>query len=140
SYVALKFTKPNSKQVKKWEFRNDVKSTAEAHGLLTPFFIPATLARSNFLDTEMRPLTHAAFRGVAESHTVDGVTGRIYAELGEYLRDMSQPAHLNFDRTVLRALLPNAMSFTFLRSFNEFCRTFILPADRLDVRDVTDSY
>jgi uncharacterized protein YPO0396 len=32
------------------------------------------------------------------------------------------------------------MSFTFLRSFNDFCRQFILSADRLDVRDVTDSY
>ena len=41
---------------------------------------------------------------------------------------------------MLSKLLPSAMSFTFLRSFNEFCRNFILPADRLDVRDVTDSY
>ncbi len=78
---------------------------------------------------------------MAESHTArDGVTGRLYGELGECLRDMCQPSHLNFDRAVLRSLLPSAMSFTFLKSFNQFCRDFILPADRLDVRDVTDSY
>ena len=41
---------------------------------------------------------------------------------------MAQPTHLNFDRGILRALLPSAMSFTFLRSFNEFARQFILPS------------
>src|SRR6202012_2133481 len=58
----------------------------------------------------------------------------------EFPRDMSSPGHLHFDHGILSRLLPTAMSFTFLKSFNEFCRLFILPADRLDVSDVTASY
>jgi hypothetical protein len=68
------------------------------------------------------------------------VGGRLYSTIDEYTRDLQQPAHLNFNYKILRGLLPTAMSFTFLRSFNDFCRQFILSADRLDVRDVTDSY
>jgi chromosome segregation ATPase len=88
------------------------------------------------LDTEKRPLDYSAFKALAESRE-----GRLYTEgLDAYLRDMAQPTHLNFDRAVLRALLPTAMSFTFLKSFNDFARNFILPADKLDVSDVTASY
>jgi energy-coupling factor transporter ATP-binding protein EcfA2 len=141
TYVAMEFTWPGGKRVETWGFRMEFTSAAEQRGSEKPFFIPASLTRADFLDEEKRPLSHAAFKAMAESHTTrDGVTGRLYAELGEYLRDMCQPSHLNFDRSVLRSLLPSAMSFTFLKSFNQFCRDFILPADRLDVRDVTDSY
>jgi hypothetical protein len=141
TYVAMEFTWPGARRVETWGFRIEFSGAAEQHGRVSPFFIPASLGRADFLDEEKRPLSHAAFKALAESHTArDGVSGRLYAELGEYLRDMCQPSHLNFDRAVLRSLLPSAMSFTFLRSFNEFCRNFILPADRLDVRDVTDSY
>ena len=140
AYVALEFTWPGAKKFETWGFRIEFTSAAEAQGNVKPFFIPASLERADFLDEKKRPLELAPFRAMAESHTAQGVSGRVYAELGEYLDHMRQPAHLNFDRTVLRSLLPTAMSFTFLRSFNEFCRNFILPADKLDVRDVTDSY
>jgi energy-coupling factor transporter ATP-binding protein EcfA2 len=141
SYVAMEFTWPGGKRVETWGFRMEFASAAEQQGSVKPFFIPASLGRADFLDEEKRPLSHAAFKAMVESHTAPGeVHGRLYAELGEYLRDMCQPSHLNFDRAVLRSLLPSAMSFTFLKSFNQFCRDFILPADRLDVRDVTDSY
>ncbi len=141
TYVAMEFTWPNGKRVETWGLRIEFTSAAEQHGRVSPFFIPAALTRADFLDEEKRPLSHAAFKDLAASHSAkDGVTGRLYAEQSEYLRDMCQPSHLNFDRAVLSKLLPSAMSFTFLRSFNEFCRNFILPADRLDVRDVTDSY
>ena len=141
SYVAMEFTWPGGKRVETWGFRMEFASAAEQQGSVKPFFIPAQLGRADFLDEEKRPLSHAAFKAMVESHTAPGeVRGRLYAELGEYLRDMCQPSHLNFDRAVLRSLLPSAMSFTFLKSFNQFCRDFILPADRLDVRDVTDSY
>lgn len=141
SFVALEFTWPNRRKVETWGFRIEFGSAAEAQGKVTPFFVPAALSRGDFLDEQKRPLDHTAFKALAESHTdKDGVRGRAYAELSEYLTHMAQPAHLNFDRSVLRSLLPTAMSFTFLRSFNDFCRDFILSADRLDVRDVTDSY
>jgi len=145
TYVALEFTWPGSKRagarVETWGFRVEFANAAEQRGRITPFFIPASLGRADFLDEERRPLSYTVFKALAESHSArDGITGRLYAEPSEFLRDMCQPAHLNFDRTVLRTLLPSAMSFTFLRSFNDFCRNFILPADRLDVRDVTDSY
>ena len=136
TYVALEFTWPNSKRTETWGLRIEFTSAAEAHGKVTPFFIPVAFARGDFLDTEKRPLDYSAFKALVESRE-----GRLYTEgLDAYLRDMAQPTHLNFDRAVLRALLPTAMSFTFLKSFNDFARNFILPADKLDVSDVTASY
>ena len=136
TYVALEFTWPNGKRAETWGLRIEFTSAAEAHGKVTPFFIPAAFTRGDFLDTEKRPLDYSAFKALAESRE-----GRLYTEgLDAYLRDMAQPTHLNFDRAVLRALLPTAMSFTFLKSFNDFARNFILPADKLDVSDVTASY
>ena len=136
TYVALEFTWPNGKKCETWGIRVEFTSAAEAHGKVTPFFIPESLARGDFLDAEKRPLDYTAFKGFAESRQ-----GRIYPEgIEAYLRDMAQPVHLNFDNKVLRSLLPTAMSFTFLKSFNEFARQFILSADKLDVNDVTASY
>lgn len=66
--------------------------------------------------------------------------GEIFAGIDEYRRDMASPGHLNFDHGILSRLLPTAVSFTFLKSFNEFCRLFILPADKLNISDVTASY
>jgi DNA repair exonuclease SbcCD ATPase subunit len=136
SYVALEFTWPNNKRVETWGLRVEFTNAAETQGKVTPFFIPSALARSEFLHADKRPLDYTAFKALVEARS-----GRIYPEaLEAYLRDMAQPMHLNFDRTVLRALLPTAMSFTFLKSFNDFARQFILPADKLDVTDVTASY
>ncbi|MDB6153476.1 MAG: hypothetical protein JWL90_1929 [Chthoniobacteraceae bacterium] len=142
SYVALEFTWPKGKNVETWGLRVEFASAAEVHGRVTPFLIPAQLNRADFLDADRKPLELAAFKALAESKTrADGkVKGRLYPGLEEYLRDMAHNDHLNFDRSVLRGLLPTAMSFTFLKSFNDFCRHFILPADRLDVSDVTASY
>ena len=53
---------------------------------------------------------------------------------------MSIPSHLNFDRGVIDYLLPAAMSFTFLRSFNDFCRQYILPGGDVDIRPVAESF
>ncbi len=136
TYVALEFTWPNGKRAETWGLRIEFASAAEAHGKMTPFFIPAALQRSDFLDAKKCPLDYTAFKAFVEARE-----GRLYTEgLDAYLRDMAQPTHLNFDRAVLRALLPTAMSFTFLKSFNDFARNFILPADKLDVGDVTASY
>ncbi|MFM1770455.1 MAG: hypothetical protein RJA22_2984 [Verrucomicrobiota bacterium] len=136
TYVALEFTWPNRKRRETWGLRIEFGSAAEAQGKVTPFFIPAALQRSQFLDADKRPLDYPGFKALVEE-----AEGRLYTEgLEAYLRDMAQPTHLNFDRAVLRALLPTAMSFTFLKSFNEFARNFILPADRLDIGDVTASY
>jgi DNA repair exonuclease SbcCD ATPase subunit len=136
SYVALEFTWPNGKRAETWGLRIEFASAAEVHGKVTPFFLPLALVRGDFLHPDKRPLDYPAFKAFVESKE-----GRLYSEgLEPYLRDMAQPSHLNFDRAVLRALLPTAMSFTFLRSFNEFARNFILPSDKLDVSDVTASY
>ena len=141
SYVAMEFTWPNRKRVETWGFRIEFVSAAESQGRVTPFFIPASLQRSDFLDEEKRPLDYSAFKALAEScMDKQGMNGRLYSTVDEYTRDLHQPTHLNFNYKILRGLLPTAMSFTFLRSFNDFCRQFILSADRLDVRDVTDSY
>lgn len=136
SYVGLGFSWPTGHRSETWGLRIEFASAAEVHGKVTPFFVPTSLVRSDFLDPERRPLDYLSFKAL-----VDAKQGRVYPEgLDAYLRDMAQPTHLNFDRGVLRALLPTAMSFTFLKSFNDFARNFILPADKLDVRDVTASY
>jgi len=151
SYVALEFTWPNKKRVETWGIRVEFRSAAETQGTVTPFFIPAALDRSDFLTTpnernEKFPLDYTAFKSLAESKVFtekngEKFQGRLYSEgIESYLRDMAQPSHLNFDRGILRSLLPSAMSFTFLKSFNEFCRNFILPAEKLNVNDVRDSY
>jgi Putative exonuclease SbcCD, C subunit/P-loop containing region of AAA domain len=136
TYVALEFTWPNNQRAETWGLRIEFVSAAETQGKVTPFFAPSSLARSDFLDQEKRPLDYTAFKAFVEVRN-----GRLYTEgLEAYLRDMAQPNHLNYDRAILRSLLPTAMSFTFLRSFNDFARQFILPADKLDVADVTASY
>lgn len=138
TYVALEFTWPNGKRAETWGLRIEFTSAAEAHGKVTPFFIPAALTRGDFLHPDKRPLDYPAFKALVENRE-----GRLYFaddKLTSYLRDMAQPTHLNFDRHVLSSLLPSAMSFTFLKSFNDFARNFILPADKLDVGDVTASY
>ncbi len=141
SYVALEFTWPNRKRHETWGFRIEFASAAESQGRVTPFLIPAALERSDFLDAERRPLDYTAFKAFVDSKVDrEGVRGRLYATIDEYTRDLQQPTHLNFNYKILRGLLPTAMSFTFLRSFNEFCRHFILAAERLDVNDVRDSY
>ena len=66
--------------------------------------------------------------------------GRLFETQDQYLRDMANDQHLNFNRAVLSSLLPQAMSFTNLKSFDEFCRRFILPDDKLNVADVVASY
>ncbi len=136
TYVALEFTWPSGRKAETWGLRIEFHSTAETQGKVTPFFIPTKTERSDFLDAEKRPLDSTAFKAFIEAHS-----GRLFTEgIDAYLRDMAQPAHLNFDRNILRSLLPTAMSFTFLKRFNEFCRHFILPDDKLDVSDVTSSY
>jgi hypothetical protein len=141
TFVGLEFAWSGRQKVETWGFRIEFASTAETQGHTTPFFVPTALNRGDFLDEDKRPVEYASFKTMVESHVdSNGVRGRVYADLSEYLTHMAQPTHLNFDRSVLRALLPSAMSFTFLRSFNDFCRQFILPSDRLDITDVAASY
>lgn len=136
TYVALEFVWPDAKRSETWGIRIEFTSAADTQGKISPFFLPCSLERSEFLDSSKRPLEYSAFKALAESRS-----GRIYAEgVDAYLRDMAQPVHLNFDRSLLRSLLPTAMCFTFLSSFDGFCRQFILPPDKLDVTDVTASY
>src|ERR1700691_1310846 len=136
TYAALEFEWPGAKRSETWGLRVEFGSAADMQGKITPFFVPNRIERGNFLDDSKRPLDYSAFK-----HLIESRQGRIYTEgVDAYLRDMAQPAPLNFERSLLRSLLPTAMSFTFLRSFNDFCRQFILPADKLDVTDVAASY
>src|SRR5580698_955343 len=62
TYVALEFTWPNGKRKETWGLRIEFGSAAEAHGKVTPFLIPTGVVRSEFLDTEKRPLDYIAFK------------------------------------------------------------------------------
>lgn len=142
TYLALEFIWPSGRRVETWGLRAEFESTLRKEpSRLTPFFIPATLARDQFLDANRCPLDFVAFRSLVET-TADkeGRTGRIFSGVEEYRREMALPSHLNFDRATLDYLLPAAMSFTFMDDFNDFCQRYILPSEEVDIQSVKDSY
>src|SRR6266511_2747981 len=140
--IALEFTWPNGRRVETWGLRAEFESTLRKEpSRLGPFFVPASLTRDQFLDSDRRPLDFVAFRQLVEQTTdKEGRTGRIFSGVEEYRREMALPSHLNFDRGTLDYLLPAAMSFTFMDNFNSFCQRYILPAEEVDIQSVKDSY
>jgi energy-coupling factor transporter ATP-binding protein EcfA2 len=144
TYAALEFTWPDAsgaegRRIETWGLRVEYTSAAEQQGRISPWWCEGRLERGDFLattkDGKRVPRELADWRAF-----VDERGGEIFAGIEEYRRDMSSPGHLNFDHGILSRLLPTAMSFTFLRSFNEFCRLFILPPDKLNIDDVRSSY
>jgi uncharacterized protein YPO0396 len=139
TYVAAEFTWPDGKKVETWGLRFEFRSAAESDGVTTPFYCQAALEKSDFLteaeDGRMRTSALPAFKRMIESKG-----GRLFTSSREYLRDMANPAHLNFNKDVLQRLLPSAMSFTNLKSFDDFCRQFVLPAEAVPVEDVVSSF
>ncbi len=139
TYAALEFTWPDGERVETWGLRVEFASAAEQHGRISPWWCSGKLTRADFLTTA--PDGKRSPRELADWRAfVNERGGEVYSGIEEYRRDMMSPGHLHFDHGILSRLLPMAMSFTFLKSFNEFCRLFILPVDRLDVADVTSSY
>lgn len=139
TYVAAEFTWPDGKKVETWGLRFEFQGAAESEGTATPFYCPAALERSDFLteseDGKSRPSPLGLFKRM-----IDSKGGRIFSSSREYLRDMANPSHLNFNKDVLQRLLPSAMSFTNLKSFDDFCRQFVLPAEAVPVDDVISSF
>lgn len=143
TYVALEFTWPGARnpRIETWGLRIEFESVAQHTPSIRPFVLPAGVKRDDFLDGERVPLDLVAFRQWAESMADSaGRTGRLFTGIDEYRRELALPSHLNFDRSTLDYLLPAAMSFTFMDSFNDFCRRYILPAEAVDIRGVRDSY
>lgn len=139
TYIGAEFTWPDGKRVETWGLRFEYHNTTENDGTTTPFFCPTSLDRADFLsrseDGKQRPCSAAEFKRLIE---VKG--GRTFSSTREYLRDMSNPSHLNFNKEVLHRLLPSAMSFTNLKSFDDFCRQFVLPAEAVDVDAIITSF
>lgn len=139
TYIAAEFTWPDGSRVETWGLRFEYHNTTENDGSTTPFFCPAALERSDFLtvseDGKQRPSPLASFKRLIESKG-----GRLFSSTRDYLRDMANPSHLNFNKEVLHRLLPSAMSFTNLKSFDDFCRQFVLPAEAVDVDAVITSF
>ena len=140
TYIAAEFTWPDGSRVETWGLRFEFRNTAENDGVTTPFFCPCALERDDFLaispeDGKPRPRTLPDFKAF-----IEGRGGRTFASSREYLRDMANGSHLNFNKDVLERLLPSAMSFTNLKSFDDFCRRFVLPGEAVPVEDVVASY
>jgi uncharacterized protein YPO0396 len=144
TYAALEFTWPHdlreeTERRETWGLRVEYSSAAEAQGHISPWWCPGRLQRGDFLATlasgKRAPRELADWRAFVEERG-----GEVFAGIEEYRRDMSSPGHLNFDHGILSRLLPTAIAFTFLKSFNDFCRLHILPADKLNIADVTTSY
>jgi len=141
TYVALEFTWPDGKRVETWGLRIEYQSAAQTtRPRIDPFYAPRTLTRADFLDDEpgekRKPLDWARFQQRVEQ----AWEGEFFKGLDSYRYNMALPVHLNFDRDTLDHLLPSALSFTFLKDFNEFCRDFILSKRELAVDDVRASY
>ena len=136
TYVALEFTWPDRKRVETWGLRIEFDSTAQNQpNHKNGFFVPARIEKSGWLHDDRTPLDFAGFKRQVRSNS-----GTVFETMESYRREMGIPTHLNFDRTTLDYLLPAAMSFTFLRSFNEFCRQYILPAGEVDIQPVKESF
>lgn len=139
TYIAAEFTWPDGSRVETWGLRFEYHNTTENDGSTTPFYCPAALDRADFLtvseDGKQRPSPLAEFKRL-----IDAKGGRLFSSSREYLRDMANPSHLNFNKEVLHRLLPSAMSFTNLKSFDDFCRQFVLPAEAVDVDAVITSF
>ncbi|NWK54996.1 hypothetical protein HW115_05210 [Verrucomicrobiaceae bacterium N1E253] len=140
TYIAAEFTWPDGQRVETWGLRLEYRGVSEHEGNITPFFCPASLERDDFLrrsehDGKQYPATMAEFKQLIDSHQ-----GRLFSSSREYLRDMSNPSHLNFNQDVIQRLLPSAMSFTNLKSFDDFCRQFVLPSEGIPVEDVISSF
>lgn len=143
TYVALEFTWPDlaSRRVETWGVRVEYESATQTTPSVKPFLIPASVKREFFLDAEKTPLDLLAFRARTESIADSaGVAGRLFVGVDEYRREMALPSHLNFDRPTIDYLLPMAMSFTFMDSFNQFCKRYVLPPESVDIQSAKDSY
>lgn len=136
AFVALEFTWPRGDRIETWGLRLEFRNASETQGRVTPFWCDGRIEKADFLDAERCPLDLPAFRHRIEKEK----DGRLFETQEQYLRDMANESHLNFNRSVLSTLLPTSMSFTNLKSFDEFCRRFILPGESLNVADVTSSY
>lgn len=140
TYIAAEFTWPGKDRVETWGLRFEFHNVSETDGHCIPFFCRAPLEREDFLSTspedgKSRPKSMAEFKAL-----IDSKEGRVFSSTREYLRDMANPAHLNFHPDVLHRLLPSAMSFTNLKSFDDFCRQFVLPGEAVAVDDVISSF
>ena len=136
TYVALEFTWPDRKRVETWGLRLEFDSAAQNQpNHKNGFFIPDRLDKSDWLHEDRTPLDFAAFKRKVRDNA-----GTVFETMESYRREMGIPTHLNFDRSTLDYLLPAAMSFTFLRSFNEFCRQYILPVGDVDIQPVKESF
>lgn len=136
TYAALEFTWPDRKRVETWGLRIEFDNAAQNQpNHKNGFFFPGRIEKSGWLHEDRTPMDLATFRRFVRERG-----GTVFETMDSYRREMGIPSHLNFDRPTLDYLLPAAMSFTFLRSFNDFCRQYILPAGEIDIQPVKESF
>jgi uncharacterized protein YPO0396 len=145
TYIVLEFAWPaktgEETRVETWGLRIEFRNAAENQGHIRAFYCDGALSRDDFLTVRTEDGRKVAkelpeFRRLIEKER----DGRLFETQEQYLRDMANEQHLNFNRGVLAALLPQAMSFTNRKSFDGFIRDFVLPGDQLNVDDVVASY
>lgn len=136
TYAALEFTWPDRKRVETWGLRIEFDNAAQNQpNHKNGFFFPGRIDKSGWLHEDRTPMDLPAFKRFVRERG-----GNVFETMDSYRREMGLPSHLNFDRPTLDYLLPAAMSFTFLRSFNDFCRQYILPSGDIDIQPVKESF
>ena len=127
TYVALEFVWPDNQRVETWGLRIEFDSAAQnSPSRRNGFVIPRRMEKTDWCDEFDYPLDWSTFRDFADDNQ-----GKVFDTMESYRREMGMQGHLNFDRDTLDYLLPAAMSFTFLDSFNKFCRNYVLPPDEI---------
>lgn len=134
--AALEFTRPverGGKEAKRetWGIRLEF-SSPDAAPRQTYFFLPDRLEYAA-LAPDGKLLPDDAFRAWLRREYGHEC---LFARQRDYLEEMAQPRHLNFDLAAFQRTFPKAIAFEPEENVGKFIREFILEESPLDVRDV----
>ena len=133
TYVALEFTWPDGERVETWGMRITYANSEAPNPEEDFFMVEGRLNRSDFLTQDGFALPPAGLLALIKSHD-----GQRFSGVTSYRAEIAD--HLNFDRKTVDYLMPEAMSFVFMRSFDEFCRRHILETSQVKIEEVQRSY
>lgn len=134
--AALEFTRPSDRAGKEpsretWGIRLEY-SSPDAAPRHTYFWLPERLEYAQ-IAPEGQLLSDDAFRTWLRREYGNE---SLFNRQRDYLQEMAQPRHLNFDAAAFQRTFPKAIAFELEDNVEKFIREFILEESPLDVREV----
>ncbi|HEY5892352.1 MAG TPA: SbcC/MukB-like Walker B domain-containing protein [Chthoniobacterales bacterium] len=133
--VALEFTRPKERgkepQRETWGIRLEF-SSPDAEPSHTYFFVPDRLDYSEVAPGGKMLANEDFRRWLRREYGHD----TIFSRQEDYLAEMAQQRHLNFDPAAFHRTFPKAIAFEPEENVEKFIRDFILEENPLDVKDV----